>query len=828
MTAPGRELVDLALVDPELALRRAGAVLAGRRADAATRVAARHAAASAWVELGEFTTARRVALRAFGAAVGHRAELGLLLAWIEHNRGDLDASERYLAALPARLPGALAARARCVRGLNLCVGGDYDRAVPVLTSAIVASRRRGDIRWEANGLVGRGVVRSLQLRLAAAEADLAAAQRLCAARGESDRAASCLHNRGFVAAQAGDIPRALSLFDEAERAGVRAPEAMVDRANTLLAGGLVADAGEALSRASALLDDAGRGLRLAEACLALGECALRAGDLPMARHAARRASALFRGQRRAAWVTAARALELRIHLAERAGASAAEAGLVAARAERYGFRLEAAWLRVAAAEVAEPRVARRLLRAVERERVRGPAALRAAGWLARARLAALDGRSVLPACRAGLGVVDRYAAGMGAPELRAGVAGLAAELARTGLGAAVRAGDPRTVLAWVERGRIAASRIAPVRPPEDPALRAALVELRDARGGAPRRVAALEEAVRRLSFGAKGSTPSRAESRLDGLDRLGATALLSYWVADGELGVVSVVDRRARLHRLGKAGGWPTTSMPCGSRPGCVVRPSGWPPSGSIAPSSRRCGRSSAIGHWSSCPPGSCGTCRGRRCPAVSGGRCRSCRPPARGNRGHRARDGGSGWPGRTWSTPTGRSVSCTGAGVGSDDRGWTRCSPPWTGRSWCTSRHIAGSGRTARCSRVSSSPTVRSTPTTSTGSPSRPGCSSSPPVREHAVGSSGSRPSCSGAAPPWWPARLPSPTPPPPDSWPGCTSGSRRASAWRPPSPRRSGRTGTSGSGASVSGCPVDRRVRNLTWLGTNPPPPKRNLRGP
>ncbi|HEY0447558.1 CHAT domain-containing protein [Actinophytocola sp.] len=543
----GRALIDLALVDPELALRRAGAVLGRRRVDAALRVAAWHAVASARVELGEFTVARRVAARAVGVGGAQRPELRLLLAWIEHNRGRLDASERHLAALPAGLADTLAARARCVRGLNLCVRGDYARAVPELTAAIAASRRHGDSRWEANGLVGRGVVRSLQLRLAAAEADLAAAQRVCAARGESERAASCLHNRGFVAAQAGDIPRALALFAEAERAGLRARErgeALLDRATTLLAGGLVADAGEALARASALLDGAGRGLRLAEACLALGECAFRAGSIPMARDAAGRASVSFRRQRRAGWVAAARALELRIRLAERAEVSMTEVRRVAERAARHGFRLEAAWLRLAAAEP-------RLWLDVERERARGPAALRAAGWLARARLAAAEGRSVFPACRAGLGVVDRYAAGMGALELQAGVAGLATALARTGLGAALRSGRPRTVLAWVERCRAAAFRVAPVRPPEDPALRAALVELRDAQGGAPHRVAALEETVRRLSLAAPGRVPEPADPPLG---RFGDRALLSYWVHDGELGVVTVVDRGVRLHRLGPAG----------------------------------------------------------------------------------------------------------------------------------------------------------------------------------------------------------------------------------------------------------------------------------
>lgn len=356
------------------------------------------AVAQAHLERGEPALARRAARRAGPPT----PELRLLLAWIEQDSGNSRACERHLDLAEPHLRGALLARARCLRGLTRCVAGDYDEALQQLNAAIRGSRRHGDHRWVANALNARGVVRTYLRLAAAASRDLVAAQQLYASLGEHERAATCLHNRGFLALQAGDPSRALDLFDAAIAAGLHVGargEALIDRAYALLALGQVVAAGDALNRAAALLGGARRSMRLAEATLAFGRCAARAGRVDLARDAVRRAKESFRAQHRVGWLAAADALELRLNSTPDA-VQAARA--VARRCIRYGFRVEAA-------------------------------ELRALAWLARARLAD-DPRSVLAACRAGL---------------RTGAVEVADDLTRTGLRAVLASGDAAAVLRWV-------------------------------------------------------------------------------------------------------------------------------------------------------------------------------------------------------------------------------------------------------------------------------------------------------------------------------------------------------------------------------------------
>lgn len=431
-------LLDTAVRDPESTLRRATHLL-DSGLDAERRGYVWQAIALASGERGEPDEALHAARQALTLAERppRVAELRLLVAWIEQDRGRTAASMRQLDAAQPVLRGALLARAHCLRGLNLCVAGDHRAAHRELTVAITGLRRHADEHWLGNALAGRGVVRSYLLRLAAAETDLADAERLFAGLGEPERAATCRHNRGFVALQAGDLPRALDLFDQAVRAGLRVrerAEALLDRATAMLAAGLHGDAGAVLERAAAELESAGRGLRCADAFLAIGQCALRAGRPDLAGAAARRAAERFRAQRRTAWLAVADSVVLRAGFA--AGrAPVSEAIRLAGRCERHGWPLDAAELRLAAAGAATAGrgTARRLLRRVQAHRHTGPARLRALGWLARAHLAALDGKrvAVLAACRAGLRVVDRSAAALGSPELRAGASELAAGSAGT-------------------------------------------------------------------------------------------------------------------------------------------------------------------------------------------------------------------------------------------------------------------------------------------------------------------------------------------------------------------------------------------------------------
>lgn len=508
---------------------------------------ARHADVLADVEAGRLG----VAARALPALVRRAERVGcgdlvprfrLTLAWVELDRGRLAACGRQL-ELAGSSPYAVdRARGACLAALARCAAGDHVAAVDALASAIVALRRLGERRWTANALVGRGTANGYLHRLPDADADFAAAGELYAALGERVRAAACVHNRGFVAAQAGDLPLALRCFDDAEAGGLpveRHPEVLIDRAEVLVAAGLARAARPVVTRAAALLAAAGRGTKLAEATLAVARCAWRAGQPMVAAEVARRAVEMFGRQGRTSWRPAARAVELMASHAD-----PVTVRRVAADCDRHGWWLAAAELRlvtgVGLADVADRRHG-------------GPAALRALGWLARAR-SATDRRGVLAACRAGLRVVRRDAATMAAWELRAGVAGHTAALAECGLRAALTSGRARTVLRWMDECRDLAG--PAVLPPPDPELARRLVVLRAAvaDGASVATVKRLEQRVRARDWLATGAGAGPVAWRFDELaERLGAAALVSFGCVDGQCLAVSVVDDRCRLHRLGRA-----------------------------------------------------------------------------------------------------------------------------------------------------------------------------------------------------------------------------------------------------------------------------------
>jgi tetratricopeptide (TPR) repeat protein len=348
-----------------------------------------HAEALASVERGDFAAGLCQARAALAEEPAEAAQIRMTIAWIELDRGNMRACARELAK--ASLGGAPPARVKCLNGLRLCAIGDYEHAVKELSESM--KPLRDDRKWLANALVGRGIARGYLFRLAAADRDFAAAARILTRLGEHERVAACVHNRGFVALQAGDLPRALELFEQAGR-GLRAgrAEALIDHASALLAAGMTRDASALLEQAELLL--AGRGSRLAEAVLNAGYCALYSGDNDLAACAAKRAQELFRMQRRPAWVAVADALALRTEIP-----NAVTARRVADRCLRWGRRTEAAELLLAAAKVAPE-----LLVRLQEERTATTARLRAIGWLARAMLA--EGQARFAACRAGMRVVN--------------------------------------------------------------------------------------------------------------------------------------------------------------------------------------------------------------------------------------------------------------------------------------------------------------------------------------------------------------------------------------------------------------------------------------
>ena len=413
----------------------------------------------------------------------------------------------------------------------------------------------------------------------AAEADLRRAAELYDGLGQPRLAASARQNLGFVLGLMGDVPASLQWFEQADvffrERGIVDPRGLSDRSQALLSAGLVGEArGLAESAVEALARQGQKGY-LAIAQLKLAEAALMEGDVVVAREMAQVARRAFVRQHRPSWAALAR------HVAVRAAWAAGErspALLNGARAaaDELGearFVLPAADARLLAAQLAlhlgRVETARRELARASRANRRGTVQLRARGWHATALLRLADGdrKGAKSALCAGVRVLERYRAALGATELRAHASGHVAEVASTGLGLALEDGAPEEVLAWMERWRAGALRMRPVRPPDDARLAADLGELRAVvaaldtallEGRATARLRArqgeLEDAVRSRARQATGILAASLAVRPDvhAINAsLGGHSLVEYAEHDGVLYAVTVSRGRARLHRLG-------------------------------------------------------------------------------------------------------------------------------------------------------------------------------------------------------------------------------------------------------------------------------------
>ncbi|MEN3308002.1 MAG: hypothetical protein V7603_4204, partial [Micromonosporaceae bacterium] len=249
-------------------------------------------------------------------------------------------------------------------------------------------------------------------------------------------------------------------------------------------------------------------------------------------------------------------------------------------AERVADALEAArwWAAAAEARVLAGRLAMERGRTplacqhwdrAARLRNRGPATVRARAWYATALRRAATGnrRGATSAALAGLRIVDGYRVTMGATDLRARATGHRTDLVRLGLGLAFDSGRPARVLEWAERGRAGLVRVHSVRPPDDPALRDALAELRAAvsevdrlrRAGRSDARALAQQAVlergvrdtfRRRPGVAELAEPVPADQLAASLD---GAVLVEFVEHDGQLYGLTVNGRAPRLHALGPA-----------------------------------------------------------------------------------------------------------------------------------------------------------------------------------------------------------------------------------------------------------------------------------
>ena len=580
------DLLPLALSRPNEALERARRVLADHPGPLAASVA-RQAIGTVLREYGdidaalvELRIARRLARRA-GSDEREADVLGTLgVALIFAGRSV--SGRNALNAAVQQSTGHLHTRMVFRRGAALLILGRHDEALEDLNTAIVAMRAADDQLWEARALQERAVSYLSSGSARRATADLRRAEELFAKNGQELESVEVTVNRGLVALRLGDLPDALSCFDEAaerlQRLGTSEPDLSIHRCAALTAAGLATDAMQEADAAIEQLDRIhGRPTKRAELLLTAATSALAAGQPAAALDRATEARRLFDRQGRRWWRAQAQLVQV---------SAGVEAGPATAALLRDAGRCARALAHLSSphqplAELAVGRIALALgrtavanqhLAAAATGRRHGSALSRAVAWRAEALRAEAvgDRRRLMYACRRGLDVIDEYRSMLGSSELRAHTTAHGAELANLGLRHALRLGRPRLMLAWSERWRAVALAVPPVHPPADEELQADLAAMRDVGSRLTRanslglRTAPLkyerqrlEHAVRARALRTQGAGPNGAP-RIRGidvpglLDALGDDRLLELVDIEGELHVLVCGDGQVRRFAVGR------------------------------------------------------------------------------------------------------------------------------------------------------------------------------------------------------------------------------------------------------------------------------------
>jgi hypothetical protein len=590
-----RERDPLAVAETAFALVEADAAGAERLAGTALRlartrrspeaeVAALHALAYARYELGDPRSLRsaraavRVAERHGLTQRAAHARRRLAVDLSAH--GQLSAAMRELDLACASFDEHELARSQVFRiGIQLLAGRPAD---PLRESerALETLRSHGDWIWEARLRRNRGLLFAERGDIRMAERDLIRARDLYESLGAHEAAAGAAIELARVALARGDLPDGLGRLDRIDPASIppaqRAALEML-RARALAAAHLTSEALSALTAAQAIWTR----WRVVEpeGWLEAVRLTLLAGDPTGARRLGQSASRWF--ARHDSPIYRARADGLRLVATIASGAVAprvlASARDAVATLEGAGWHEEAQRIRITLArgEYARgnPAAARRELAACGSLRRHGPVADRIEAWHVEALLRRSDGDSAgaARAARAGLDLLDRYRAALGASDLRASVSAIGVTLAQLGLRIALAGERRETLLTWSDRTRANALRLDPVTPPNDPELRERQRELRAVVGelrtaGASghgvqslvTRQAALETSIRRLARhgGRTGGTSgtsgvASAPGRRAFAAALGERGLVELIELDGTLSALTLTDGRLAHHPLG-------------------------------------------------------------------------------------------------------------------------------------------------------------------------------------------------------------------------------------------------------------------------------------
>lgn len=446
--------------------------------------------------------------------------------------------------------------------------GDNEAALTWFASAIASLD--SDLPL-GRAYLNRGGVYLQQGRTGDALSDFARARRRFSGAGDSYMAAMTTHNLGYTQMLAGELAAALRSMEEAYP--VLAPEGPVvratceqDRAEVLIAAGLVTEGRAALIEAARAYSSRRLHQRRGDAMLALARTLVLA-DPEEALSSARLAGRLYDRVGSDAWRVRADAVALaaEVELGRRGPSLITRGDEVATDLDDQGLVSAAALVRL---HVARVHIRRGLLEDARSRinRVRlgtsSPLGVRLLARTARTELATVQGRrsSALQQVRAGVSDLHAWQSTFGSLDLQTAVVGQGRRLAVLGLGLAVDSGNPAVLYEWSERGRMLASRILPVRPPVDDQSAADLAELRQLQAGGadvqvprPRREAELRRRVRERSWHNPGSGEVTEPAPLEDVRReLGADTALVAWVLSGDrvVGLV-VTDEGESVTELG-------------------------------------------------------------------------------------------------------------------------------------------------------------------------------------------------------------------------------------------------------------------------------------
>lgn len=363
---------------------------------------------------------------------------------------------------------------------------------------------------------------------------------------------TALHNAGYMEFLRGNLPRALTLMEQADAmdADIDRSVARLDHARVLLDAGLVDEAREMLRTAADLSAANGSDHDVAESELETSRCELLRGNPAAARDWARRARRRFAARGEPGWRVRALLAELdalahlpgtghrRARLAEALHAASEASGDTLA-AEQAGLAWAEALVDDGDPRADVPWTAAAPLRDSPQITTRLHFALTAAKHA----LAAGDSeaaRSEFASASVALANAQRESASI---DLRTALAGHGQRLAQLDCQLAVERGDPADVLERIDRWRGALRGQASVRPPSDPREAELLARLRNLRDEA--RVAKGAELARVLGEADDVSQRIRAFSWTavadEGGPRPGAVAVETVQAAVRERGETLLV-----------------------------------------------------------------------------------------------------------------------------------------------------------------------------------------------------------------------------------------------------------------------------------------------